>query len=180
MILLLSYYWNSIASPLSCPWARQLSWYVPVDASSLCDTAALVGDRIKETSCSVLQKWTASPAALRSCLCCNRLYAVCLHSATEPVPAPSCSVLQTVQYAMIMAAACCISSNHEWWISSQSLFAELSRGWTECVLSLSFIVSLSVRLSMLNNLQRSLFRGQRGANRIHIFVFELQLYCGQL
>ena len=80
---------------------------------------------------------------------------------------------------LIMAA--CISSNHEWWISYQSLFAKLSRGWTECVLSLSFIVCLSVCLSMLCWIicKRSLFRGQHGANRIHNFALELQLCCSR-
>ena len=120
----MSYYWNSIASPLTCPWACQLSRYVPVDAGSQCGTASLVGDRIKDTSCSVLQERTASPAPLGSCSHCKRLCAVCLHSATEPavtrlltcsctavfctadgtcshttverVPAPPCSVQQTV------------------------------------------------------------------------------------
>lgn len=155
---------------------------VTVDAGLVCDKAVVFGDRIKETSCSDLQERTASPAPLF----CKRLCAVCLHSATGPAVTDcwtcSCTFLFCTAdgtYTMVMAAAAaaaCISSNHEWWISSQSLFAELSRGWTESVLSLSFIVCPSVCLSVLNNLQRSLFRGQHDANRIHNFVSELQLF----
>lgn len=58
---------------------------VTVGADFLCDKAAVLGDRIKGTSCSVLQERTASPAPLRSCLLCKLLCAVCQqHSATGP------------------------------------------------------------------------------------------------
>jgi hypothetical protein len=93
---------------------------VTLDAGFLCDTTALVGYRIKETSCSVLQERTASPAPLRSSLFCKPLCAVCLHSATEPAVTRllnlflhhRVSVLQTVHYDHGRPAAC-ISSNHE-------------------------------------------------------------------
>ena len=55
-----------------------------MDAGFLCDKAALVGDRIKETCWFVLQKRRASPAPLPSSLFVNVFVLFMrLHSATE-------------------------------------------------------------------------------------------------
>lgn len=86
---------------------------VTLDAGFLCDTTALVGYRIKETSCSVLQERTASPAPLRSSLFCKPLCAVC-RSCASTVPLNlqshdcwtcSCTIvfLYCRRYTMIMA-----------------------------------------------------------------------------
>lgn len=186
IILLLSYYWNSIASPLSCPWARQLSRYVPMDASSLCDTAALVGDRLKETSCSVLQERTASPAALRSCLYCKRLCAVSLHSATAPAVTRLLNVFLHGRVLYCRRYRHCDHGRRVLHIFESRMMNQLAVFVRWIVTRLDWMCAIivihcvSVCLSVLNNLQRSLFRGQHGANRIHDFVLGLQFYCCRL
>jgi hypothetical protein len=76
---------------LSCPWVRQLSWYVPGDAGLLCDEVAVLRNMIKGTHCNL--SWpmqVASSAFRRVCkIAYIRLLAlsclpVCPHGTTQP------------------------------------------------------------------------------------------------